>query len=289
MSSPRQILTQLLPHLSVAAAYAQQIQSRIAAQPEKGGDSIFASALSDADLSIQTFVEVLLLGLFPQVRFYGEEYEKTYNTKYFRSIELATPADPEEDYLITLDPIDGTRFYIDGYANYQIIVGILSAQAFEAALVLNPAHQTITYALRGEGAFQGRLGQDDLDTCLPLTLDHPKPVIYLGGRMGQFANRLRDRYTVIDIHADYSHQPNVPTFNRMLSGELSGVLLASGKFIDAAALAFLAQEAGCIVTLHDGSAPPPLHTCQNYEWPGLAIATSPDVHQDLLQALQATP
>ncbi|MCU0523641.1 MAG: inositol monophosphatase family protein, partial [Elainella sp. Prado103] len=61
----------------------------------------------------------------------------------------------------------------------------------------------------------------------------------------------------------------------------------AGKFIDGAALAFLAQEAGCIVTTHTGESLPPLYTCQNYGRPGLVIANSPDVHQALLAALQS--
>lgn len=150
--TPRQILQALLPHLRVAAAYAQEIQSCIAAQPEKDSDNIFVSALTDADLSIQTFVEVLLLGLFPTVRFHGEEHEKSHNTKYFRALDLG----PQDDYLVTLDPIDGTRFYLDGHANYQIILNVLNADGFEAALVIRPAYGRYFYALRGEGLFQGR-------------------------------------------------------------------------------------------------------------------------------------
>ena len=66
----------LLPYLRTAGAYARQIQRQIQAQPDKDGkgDNFFASALSDADLSIQTMMEVVLLGLFPQVAvLWGEE------------------------------------------------------------------------------------------------------------------------------------------------------------------------------------------------------------------------
>ncbi|MEM1239921.1 MAG: inositol monophosphatase family protein, partial [Cyanobacteria bacterium P01_H01_bin.26] len=109
MPTPREILAALLPNLKVAAGYAQKIQASIVAQPDKfESDNFFATALTDADLSIQTFMEVTLLSLFPDIRFYGEEFEQTYNTKYFRSIEFG----PQDDYLVTLDPIDGTRFYM---------------------------------------------------------------------------------------------------------------------------------------------------------------------------------
>lgn len=279
--TPRHILEVLLPHLRVAAAYAQQIQTQIAAHPDKDyGDNFFATALTDADLSIQTFVEVALLGLFPQMRFYGEEYEKTYNTKYFRAIDLG----PQGDYLITLDPIDGTRFYLDGHPNYQIILSILNADDFEAVLAISPAQNTYYYALRGEGAFQGTL-LDTLDQCQPLRLAAKQDTILLGWQMGKVAAQLGDRYRVISVKTDYAKDAPIPNVNGLLSGDLTGAILSAGKFIDGAALAFIAREAGYWVTTHDGSALPPLHACQDYQWPGLVIASSESVHRDLVAAL----
>ncbi|NJL85327.1 MAG: inositol monophosphatase family protein [Leptolyngbyaceae cyanobacterium SM1_1_3] len=279
--TPRQILEVLLPHLRVAAAYAQQIQTQIAAHPDKDyGDNFFATALTDADLSIQTFVEVALLGLFPQIRFYGEEHEKTYNTKYFRAIDLG----PDGDYLITLDPIDGTRFYLDGHPNYQIILGVLNADDFEAVLAINPAQSTYYYALRGAGAFKGTL-LDNLDQCRPLQIAGVQNSVLLGWQMGAVAEHLRDRYRVISVRTDYDKDKPIPNVNGVLSGELTGAILSAGKFIDGAALAFIAREVGYQVTTHDGSPLPPLQTCEKYQWPGLVIASSKAVHQDLTAAL----
>lgn len=284
MPTPRAILEALLPHLRVAARYACQIQSKIAARPEKAGyDSPFGSALSDADLSIQTMIEVALLGLFPDIRFYGEEYDESYNTKYFRAITLGE----KDDYLVTLDPIDGTRFYLDGHSNYQIILSVLNSDEFEAAIAINPAQNTYYYALRGEGCWQGNL-EDDLQNCQPLRVEYSEPTIFLGWRMKHLAPALQDRYLVLDVATSYSTEIQIPNVNGMLNGQLSGCVIRVGKFIDGAALAFMAQEAGCLVTTLDGKPLPPLHQCANYERPGLIMATSPEVHQRLLEALQKT-
>jgi hypothetical protein len=87
--TPRQILDTLWPFLQVAAAYARDLQVRIRAHPAKtGADNPFAAALTDADLSIQTLLEVAVLGSFPTLRFYGEEEASSYNTRYFHSREL---------------------------------------------------------------------------------------------------------------------------------------------------------------------------------------------------------
>lgn len=279
--TPRLILETLLPHLRVAAAYARQIQTKIAAQPSKEGyDNFFATALSDADLSIQTFVEVALLGTFPNIRFYGEEYEQSYNTKYFRSIELG----PKDDYLVTLDPIDGTRFYLDGHANYQIILGVLNWDEFEAVIAISPGENTYYYGLRGQGTFCGKL-EDDLDSCRPLRVEAgANRAIVLGWGMEALAPSLKSRYEVIDVANSYSKEKQIPSFSGVLSGEVVGSVNRAGQFIDSAALAFLAQEAGCLVTTLNGEPLPSLHTCEHYRRGGLITAASPAIHQDLLEA-----
>lgn len=279
--TPRQILTTLLPHLKVAAAYAKEIQSRIAAQPEKPSDNIFVSALTDADLSIQAFVEVLMLGYFPTVRFYGEEHEKSYNTRYFRSIELG----PQDDYLVTLDPIDGTRFYLDGHHHYQIILTVLNADGFEAALVIRPASEQYFYALRGQGLLGGAIA-DGFEDCQPVRMESPKNRIYLSRGAGLLKDQLEPKYEVVDIYRDYSASVQVTSLGSLLGGELSGAILLGPQFIDGAAFAFMAQEAGCRVTQLDGSPLPPLSNCEGYRWPPLAIAATAEVHKDLLSAAQ---
>ena len=284
-TNPREILAALLPFLKTAGAYAQQIQAQIAAQPDKDGkgDNFFSSALSDADLSIQTMMEVVLLGLFPNVRFYGEEYEQTYNTKYFRAIDLG----PQGDYLITLDPIDGTQFYLDGHANYQIILAILNADEYEAAIAITPGQGIYYYTLRGQGTFKGTLDQS-LEDCTRIEVASPTPAICLGWQMGDVVPFIDgDRYTVFHTKTAYSKETQIPNFNGLLSGDLSGAILARGQFIDGAALAFMAQEMGFIVTTFSGDPPPPLHTCTDYLRPGMVIGCSKVVHSDLLAAVTA--
>ena len=283
--TPLTILETLFPYLKAAAAYAQEIQSRIAMQPDKkGAENMFATALTDADLSIQTLVEVALLGSFPQILFYGEEYEQSHNTKYFRAVELVAPG----EYLITLDPIDGTRFYLDGHSNYQIILSVLSWDQFEAVIAISPAQNTYYYAIRNEGAFQGDLHKG-FDQCHSLQINtlngKVSNKIFLGSKMSSIAAHLPENYEVFDILKDYSQTVQKPNLNGILNGDLTGAVLASGQFIDGAALAFLAQEAGCRVTALDGASLPPLNTCQNHRLPGLVIASSTTVHEHLLHAL----
>ena len=279
-ATPRIILETLLPSLRLAAGYARHIQSRIVAQPAKDGANKFSSALTDADLSVQTFVEVALLGSFPSIRFYGEEYKQSYNTKYFRSIELG----PQDDYLVTLDPIDGTLFYMDGLPNYLIIVTVLNADDFEAVLAISPAEERYFYALRGQGTFVAPLDKD-LDDAEPLEIS-PTSTVFLATMMAPLRVKLSDRYTIVSSSEDYSPDKAIPSTNGILKGELAGAVLSRGQFIDGAALAFLAREAGCIVSDHQGRALPRLDECEDYSTPGIAIAATQEIHDHLMVALE---
>lgn len=278
--SPRSILQALLPHLRVAASYARQIQTTITSLPAKDtGDNVFAAALTDADLSIQNLVEVALLGTFPDLAFYGEEYEQSRNTKYFSSTVLGTP----DDYLITLDPIDGTKYYLDGFDNYQIILSILNANHYEAVIAISPAQDCYYYTIKNQGVYKGSLNQD-LDDCIPLKITNSQPTILLGWGMADLKPALQDKYQVIDLENCYSSAKKLPNYNGIFSGDLIGWVTKRGKFIDSAALAFMAAENGCIVTGFDGLPLPPLHTCENYTYSGAIVANSASLHQDLLAA-----
>lgn len=282
--TPRQILETLLPTLRLAAHYARQVQPKILALPEKSGmDNHFAEALTDADLAIQNLVEVALLAHFPEIRFFGEEWEKSGNTQFFRATTLGESG----DYLVALDPIDGTRFYLDGHDNYQIILSVLNDDEFEAAIALSPAQNTYYYALRREGAFTGSLA-NSLTECRALQVNRQEPdTILLGWGMGVLQSFLNEHYTVIDVTTDYSNQKPIPNVNGLLSNRLGGAVIRTGNFIDGAALAFIAQEAGYRVTTHEGMPLPPLYQCSNYHRPGIVIAASDKIHRDLLTALQS--
>ena len=270
----------MLPHLRIAAGYARQIQTRITSLPAKdAGDNILSAALTDADLSIQTLVEVALLGTYPDLAFYGEEYEQSRNTKYFSSTKL------NDGYLVTLDPIDGTKYYLDGFDNYQIILGILSVNSFEAVIAVSPAQNYYDYAIKDRGVYRGNLAQD-LDSCLPLKITDRRSAILLGWGMAHLKPALEDKYQVIDIEHCYSSDKQFPNYNGIFSGDLIGWVTKRGKFIDSAALAFMAQQHGCTVTGFDGLSLPPLYTCKNYSYDGAIVGNSPQVHQDLLAACQ---
>ncbi|MGC1305682.1 MAG: inositol monophosphatase family protein [Phormidesmis sp.] len=286
--SPKEILSTLLPFLKVAGAYANQIQQRISALPDKyESDNLFANALTDADLSIQTFIEVTLLAKFPNLRFYGEEYEKSYNTKYFKAIALPSSAGSQADYLITLDPIDGTRYYMDGHPNYLVILTVLNADGFEAAIALSPANDRYYYTLRNQGTFVGSMS-DELDDCQPLKIDNPGKKVLLGVALSPIADAVRSHFPVIDLKTDYSSTVPVPPINGLLTGEVAGVILANAQFIDTAALAWMAQEMGYFLSDYEGNPVKKPSACKNYRISEIIVSATEAMQQKLIEIMGST-
>jgi fructose-1,6-bisphosphatase/inositol monophosphatase family enzyme len=281
ITHPRLILSTLLPSLRVAAAYARQIQHQIKALPSKTEkDNHFGQALTSADLGVQNFIEVALLAHFPQIPFYGEEWEKSGNTQFFKGKSLGESG----DYLITLDPIDGTRFYLDGHNNYQIILSILGKEEYEAVIAVSPALDRYYYALRNQGAYGGNLN-DSLENCQPLMVSSHDAPLLLGWGMTHLKSALSDRYQIIDVMTDYQADQRIPNVNGILSGELAGAIIRQGNWLDGAALAFMAQEMGYIVATHQGDPLPPLWQCENYHRPGLLITANDTIYRDMLHSI----
>ena len=231
---------------------------------------------------MQTFIEVVLLAKFPEMRFYGEEYEQSFNTKYFRAIDLG----PQGDYLITLDPIDGTRYYMDGHPNYLVIMTVLNSDGFEGAIALSPANNKYYYSLRGQGTFVGTLA-DDLDHCKPLVIEDPGEKVVLGTALSPMADKVRSHYPVIDLKTEYSTEVPVPPINGLLTGEVAGVILASAQFIDTAALAWMAQEMGYYLTTYQGKPLPALSDCENYRQSEIIVSATETMQNKLIEIMQA--
>lgn len=275
------ILEALLPTLRLAGRYAHKIQGDIQKQPEKGeyGDNFYATALTDADLTVQTAVELALLAQFPQLRFFGEEYQKSYNTKYFTDIGLGEA----EELLVTLDPIDGTRAYVDQLPCFAIIVTIIKGKQYEAVMILQPARDNYICALRGKGAFKGDYNQS-LEEAQPLLLQPlQSDLVYLSFSLASWRHRLEKMgFSTYCTATDYAPPQIPPEGLNLIQGNLAGVVLEKGNLIDSAAMAFVAREAGAIATDWQGKDFEPFTEVEKMKIPGLVIAANREIHTRIL-------
>jgi myo-inositol-1(or 4)-monophosphatase len=279
---PLDIFRVLLPTLRLAANYACNIQQKVQAQPEKSqyGENFYATALTDADLTIQTAVEMALLSYFPEIHFFGEEHESSYNTKYFQSINLG------ENLLVTLDPIDGTRFYLDGFDGFSIIVSIIKNNCYEGALIIQPKRECYYYVVKDHGVFFANL-YEDLDDAQPFHLAPlSSQVIYLSFALTKFKSIFADDFETWCSGIDYSLDKKPAEYLDLFYGNLAGIVLGHGNLIDSAVFAFMSEELGAIVTTYSGEKWQPFTKVKNMKIPGLIISYNREIHQKLVSKLQ---
>lgn len=277
------ILGTLYPTLKLAAEYAIAIQQRIKTRPEKTefGDNFYATALTDADLTIQTALELAILAKFPTIAFFGEEYQSSYNTKYFRETNLA----PGE-LLITLDPIDGTRAYLDGLSTFAIIITVIRGDSYEGVLIIKPRQKYYLVSLKDKGTYQGSLEQDQLSLEQPLTLAKlQSSKVYLSFGLNSLRSPLNRDFQVWCSATDYAPPETPPEYLDLVRGDLAAAILEKGNLIDSAAIGFVAKEAGAIVTHWDGSEFEPFSLIEPLKIAGIVIAHNQEIHRQIIAVL----
>jgi fructose-1,6-bisphosphatase/inositol monophosphatase family enzyme len=280
------IIKALLPTLKLAGDYACMIQTQVQAQPEKTeyGNNFYGTALTDADLTIQTTIELAMLAQFPQLHFFGEEHEKSYNTKYFKSISFGS----EDNLLVTLDPIDGTRAYLDGLPCFSIVLTIIRGRKYEAVFVLQPQKRHYCYALRGKGAFMANV-DTDLASAQPLKLANLNSnQLYLSFALKEQKQLFEPDFITWCSATDYSPAEVIPDYLDFIHGKLAGLVIAQGNLIDSAAFAFIAREAGAIVSHFDGTDFEPFNQVKKMRIKGLVIAPNQQIQQQILAKLASS-
>lgn len=229
--------------LVTAGDYARAIQPRIAGPGPKDGHNAWVNALTDADLSVQNFVEVATLARYPTVRFYGEEYARSLNQKYF-------PV--EARVSVHLDPVNGTFLYKHQRPNWDIIVSIAEEGRLVAAISYVPSSGRFYVGVRDAGALTGERGHPRLADMVPL---HTRPGsrACLTYQTPELNERLRGEFDCYDIVADDDPQRGLDNLNEFYSGRLAAFACRAGECLDWGAAAFIATLAGGKASRIDGS------------------------------------
>ncbi len=279
MSLIEEIIKYLLPYVAAAGAYSSQVQARIDVHQDKDGPTPFHNALSDADLSIQGYLEVALLARYPQVSFFSEEQNQSLNVKYF-------PVGAELEVLI--DPVDGTRAYIAGRKNYQIIVTIHDQNRIVGALCYMPRLDRCYVASRGEGAFvrtHAECQNGARGTRLDVT-QSTGPILLFNRPDIQAC--LQKVLEVKDLakEFDVADQTQASQSTDLIAGRASSIIFAPAQAIDAGALAFIAQEAGAVVTDVHGAELGSFRDSPVRQLPTLVATCRRDLHNKVLALLQ---
>lgn len=268
-----------LPLLVTAGDYALAIQPAVAksaAGRSKAGHNPWVAALTDADLSVQTFLEVATLAHYPHVRFYGEEHASSYNQKYFPSAaELSVHA----------DPINGTYLFRNGRPNWDIIVSIARHGRLMATISYMPRKGCYYAAIRGEGARVDERGQ--------LRFANARTLRTAGGartcltyQVPDVMSRLAKQFDCLDIVADDDAVRGLDNINEIFSGRLGAFACRKVECLDWGAIAFLVMEAGGCASHLDGSTLEFFDAFDPEHRTDLLVSANETLHREILELLR---
>lgn len=223
----------------------------------KAGDS----PVTEADLAVDAFLKDSLSRALPEAAWLSEE----------------TADDPVRlgrDLLWIVDPIDGTRAFLSGKAEWSVSIGLLAAGRPVLGLVFAPALGLLYAAARGRGARRNGV-----------LLRGPSAVT-LGGARVTGPKVLAD---AIERHAGpVERAPRIPSLAlrlaRVADGSVDvGLVSANAHDWDIAGADLILTEAGGRLTDLRGAPP-------RYNRPepthGELVATSHALHEDAVRALR---
>jgi fructose-1,6-bisphosphatase/inositol monophosphatase family enzyme len=284
MKEIQEILDYLTPYIITAGDYSHAIQGRIHKHAEKPGATPFHHALSDADLSIQSFLEVALLARFPELSFFSEEQAQSLNAKYF-------PQDNELEVL--LDPVDGTRPYIAGRKEYQVIVTIHNRAEIVAAACYLPRYKLYYSAIKHSGAYlrtksdclNGLKGEQLKLYDERTSTDGAQVEPILVFNRPDLIERLKGNFLTLDLLDEFNRGDGGFCSTDLLKKRAAGLVIAPAQAIDGGALAFISQEAGAIVTNEEGVALGSFRKTIDRTLPWVIVSRNERVHRDILKLL----
>lgn len=279
----KNILLDLLPHILIAGNYANKIQEYIQPQTDKVDDSgnpyqsAFTEALTDADLSIQNYIELILLNKYSDISFYGEEEDSSLNAKYFQK---------DAELKVTLDPIDGTLFYKNKLPLYSVIMTVCSKTEMLAVCIFKPAIKTCYFGVRGEGTYKlttENMEAKELGEKISLSEKTDTVLLY---KCSKEKEKLSGKYFTFDFAEDYKNQTDwKDDFVNILNSTTLAVVTSYPLLIDSGAIAFLVREAGGYVSDFSGKELDDKIAIENYKYENLIMAVSKNVGKEILKII----
>ena len=261
--------------LARAGAFARAIQSRIEGPIAKDGANAWTRALTDADITVQNYVEVATLGAWPQFGFSGEESDQSTLHKYF---------DPDAEFVVHLDPINGTYLYKTQQTGWDIVLSVSQQGRLMAAISYMPVRGQFYLATREHGALTADSSCSRLTEFSPLQTQ-PGSGVCLSYQALEEQQKLRGAYDCFDIVRDHDPARQLDNLNDLFTGRLDAFICRDGDLLDWGAAAFIASLAGGVASRLDGAAMSEFDAFDSAHSSDFLVAASPEVHADILQRL----
>jgi myo-inositol-1(or 4)-monophosphatase len=220
------------------------------------------SPVTEADFLVDRFLKEKLEGLVPEAAWLSEE-------------TADTDARLSNGLVLIVDPIDGTRAFVNGDATWAVAVGLVANGRPILGVIHAPALKETYAAVKGHGAF--RNGQ-------PIAVSQ-RPAIDAEARVSG-PSRLASSLQTAGMQ--FTLQPKIPSLAlriaRVASGDLDAAFASEHAHDwDIAAADIILQEAGGVLSgLGDG----PLIYNRSDTRHGLLIAAPAQIHAQLNDAFR---
>jgi len=275
MAPAVELLEYLLPLLVTAGDYARHVQPDIQGPQPKDADNAWKEAITDADLSVQNFVEVALLARYPEIAFFGEERDYSLNDKYFS---------PEAGTLVCLDPVNGTFLYRNQRSGWDIVASIVVEGRMVAAVSYTPGSGIFHLAVDGLGALTGCRDNCTVAAMQALATRSGSRVC-LTYQANEALQRLRPAFDAFDIIEDDDPGRELDNLNDLFTGRLDAFICRQGDYLDWGATAYIARAAGGRATCLDGTELPVFDRFDPGAVADMLVTSSPAVHDEIMTLL----
>ncbi|MCK6371111.1 MAG: hypothetical protein L6Q83_07255 [Gammaproteobacteria bacterium] len=261
--------------LVTAGDYALAIQRAAGSGALEQRHDSLVSALKDAGLAVQNYVEVATLARDPRIGFFGEEPSRSTNGKYFVA---------DADLCVHLDPVNGACLHQHQRPNWDIVLSISLHRRLLAAVSYVPSTGRFYIGLRDAGALTGTRARPKLAEMLPL---HTRPGSRhcLTYQTPEMHARLRGEFECFEIVTDRDPARGIDNFNAIYNGQLAAFACRDGACLGWGAAAFIATLAGARASRLDGG---PLRIFDDFH-PGesldMIVAVDPLIHTAIMDRL----
>ncbi len=216
------------------------------------------SPVTEADRAAEMCIRGRLLERFPDHGMYGEEYGNV---------------NPDAEYLWLVDPIDGTKSFIQAYGFFSTQIALLHRGVLIVGVSCAPAMNELAWAANGEGAW---LNGDRLKVSSVTAIE--AATISSGNIQSLARSGNWEAYRELMSNADRTRgYGDFYHYHRLAAGQIDAVLESDINILDIAALTVIVREAGGLVTGLDGS---PIDIDSRS-----ILAANPALHSKLLEQM----
>ncbi|MCX7125668.1 MAG: inositol monophosphatase family protein [Gammaproteobacteria bacterium] len=181
------------------------------------------------------------------------------------------------EYCWIIDPLDGTRNFMQGYPQFSITIALMRKNVIELGLVYDPFRNDLFTCARGQGAYLNdhRIhvsGAEKMDTAL---IGTGFPLEKKGNNIDNYLKEFKNVFThCTDVRRDGSSSLDLA---EVACGRLDGCWESNLRIWHMAAAALMIQEAGGIVS--------DFNDRDDYLQTGNIVAGNPKMHKKLISLI----